>query len=130
MRAGMAALAGLCVAIGLVPGLIVPTLAGLAPGGGGELHRHAGLAIPGTGSYPALALAVALVALFVVLRRARGERSAAPAPSWACGQSVVPALSWTSAGFSKPLRLAFESVLRPRTEIDVVEDGGLGTQVA
>jgi hydrogenase-4 component B len=130
MRAGMAALAGLCVAIGLVPGLIVPTLAGLAPGGGGELDRHAGLAIPGTGSYPALALAVALVALFVVLRRARGERSAAPAPSWACGQTVVPPLSWTSAGFSKPLRLAFESVLRPRTEIKVVEDGGLVQQVA
>ena len=99
MRIGMSALAAMCIAIGLVPGLILPTLAGLAPGGGGaELQRQAGLSIPGTGSYPALAIALALVAVFAVLRRARGRRSAAPAPSWACGQAVVPALGWTSAG--------------------------------
>jgi hydrogenase-4 component B len=130
MRAGMGALAGLCVAIGLFPGLVVPTLAGLAPGGGPELPRHAGLVIPGTGSLPALGLAVALVAVFALLRRARGARSAAPAPSWACGQVVVPTLSWTSAGFSKPLRLVLESVLRPRTETQVVEEGGLVQRVA
>ena len=38
---------------GCVPGLLVPTLAGLAPGGGGELRRHAGPRLPGTGSLPA-----------------------------------------------------------------------------
>src|SRR5213078_331418 len=90
----------------------------------------AGLSIPGTGSYPVLALAIALVAAFAVLRRARGRRSAAPAPSWACGQAVVPALNWTSAGFSKPLRLVLESVLRPRREIEVVEEGGLVQRIA
>ena len=52
---------------------------------------------------------------------ARGTRRAAPAPAWACGQRVVPALSWTSAGFTKPLRLVLEAVLRPRREIEVVE---------
>jgi hydrogenase-4 component B len=131
MRAGMAALALLCVVLGLVPGLVVPTLAGLAPGASDDvLARHAGLAVPGTGSLPALGLAIALVALSAVLVRARGARRAAPAPTWACGQTFTPALSWTSAGFTKPLRLVLESVLRPRREIEVVERRGLVQSVS
>jgi hydrogenase-4 component B len=126
MRVGMGALAALCVVIGSVPGLVVPTLAGLAPGASdGVLVRHAGLAVPGTGSLPALALAVALVALTAALVVVRGERRAAPAPTWVCGQPVTPSLAWTSAGFTKPLRLVLEAVLRPRREIEVVEDRGL-----
>ncbi|TMM05563.1 MAG: hydrogenase 4 subunit B [Actinobacteria bacterium] len=126
MRAGMVALAALCVVIGLVPGLLVPTLAGLAPGASDEvLARHAGLDVPGTGSLPALGLAVALLVLTAALIRVRGSRRAAPAPTWACGQPVTPALNWTSAGFTKPLRLVLEAVLRPRRELEVVEQGGL-----
>jgi len=126
MRAGMVMLAALCVGLGVVPGLVTPTLAGLAPGAEPEvLARHAGLAVPGTGSLPTLGLAVALLVLTAVLVRARGTRRAAPAPTWACGQPVVPALSWTSAGFTKPLRLVLESLLRPRRELEVVEHGGL-----
>jgi len=126
MRAGMAMLAVSCVALGLVPGLVVPTLAGLAPGVHGlVLARHAGLVVPGTGSYLPLPLALALAALTLVLIALRGKRRAAPAPSWACGQPVVGALSWTSAGFTKPLRLVLEAVLRPHREIEVVRGGGM-----
>jgi hydrogenase-4 component B len=125
MRTGMAVLAGLCVAIGLVPGLVVPTLAGLLPGpSGSELARHVGLVIPGT-SLPTLGLALALVALTAVLVRVRGGRRAAPAPSWACGQPLVPALGWTSAGFTKPLRLVLQGLFRPQRELDVVRAGGM-----
>lgn len=125
MCVGMGALAALCIAIGLAPGLVVPTLAGLAPGASDELlARHAGLAVPGTGSLPTLALAVALLGLVVVLVRARGARRAEPAPTWACGQTVTPALGWTSAGFTKPLRLLLEALLRPQREIEVVEERG------
>jgi hydrogenase-4 component B len=125
MRAGMAVLAGLCVAIGVMPGLVVPTLAGLAPvGAAAGLTRHAGLAIPGS-SLPTLGLAVALVGLTAALVRLRGRRRAAPAPSWACGQPVVPALAWTSAGFTKPLRLVLEALFRPRREVEVVQTGGM-----
>jgi hydrogenase-4 component B len=81
--------------------------------------------VPGTGSLPTLALAVAVLGLTAALVRARGSRRAAPAPTWACGQTVVPALSWTSAGFTKPLRLVLESLLRPQRELEVVEEGGL-----
>jgi hypothetical protein len=33
---------------------------------------------------------------------------------WACGQRLQPALAWTSAGFTKPLRLVLEPALRPQ----------------
>jgi len=126
MRAGMVALAAMCVALGLVPGLVLPTLTGLAPGAhGAALARHAGLVLPGTGSFPSLTLALALAVLTTMLVGVRGRRSAATAPTWVCGQPVVGALGWTSAGFTKPLRLVLEVVLRPHREIEVERAGGM-----
>jgi hydrogenase-4 component B len=126
MRAGMVALAGCCILLGLVPGLVLPTLAGLAPGApASTLARHLGLVLPGTGSYLPLPLGLGLAALTLGLIALRGKRSAAPAPSWACGQPVVGALSWSSAGFTKPLRLVLEAVFRPRREIEVRVGGGM-----
>ncbi len=79
MRAAMAALALMCVALGLAPGLLLPTLAGLAPGAGAPVAAlGAGLHVPGTGSYPTLGLALAIAALTGVLASARGKRRAAP----------------------------------------------------
>ena len=59
----------------------------------------------------------------------RGQRRSAPVPAWACGQAVEPALAWTSAGFTKPLRLVLEAVLRPRREVIRTRTGGLLQQV-
>jgi hydrogenase-4 component B len=126
MRAGMVMLAVLCVVLGLVPGLVLPTLAGLAPGAHGALlARHAGLVLPGTGSYLPLPIALALATVTLGLIALRGKRRAAAAPSWACGQPVAGTLGWTSAGFTKPLRLVLEAVLRPHREIEVVRGGGM-----
>ena len=126
MRAGMAALAALCVVLGLVPGLVVPTLAALAPGGEQiVLARGSAIALPGSGSLPAVGLAVALVTLTAVLVGLRGTRRAAPQPTWACGQPVVAALSWTSAGFTKPLGLVLDAVLRPRRAVQTVRTDGV-----
>jgi len=126
MVVGMSLLALMCIALGLLPGLVLPTLAGLAPGANGSvLARHAGLILPGTGSYLPLPLALALAALTAALIGLRGKRRAAPAPSWACGQPVVAELGWSSAGFTKSLRLVLEAVLRPRREIEVVQSGGM-----
>ncbi|MGD0455262.1 MAG: proton-conducting transporter membrane subunit [Solirubrobacteraceae bacterium] len=149
MRASMVFLAAACVALGVLPGLLVPTLATLAPG---HVTLHvgaalsAGLSVPGTGSLPTLALALALVVLVGVLARlARSPRAApAPAPTWACGQPPAaevqwsaaggrPAaggLAWTSAGFTKPLRLVLEALLRPRREVQVIASAGVVEAVA
>jgi hypothetical protein len=37
----------------------------------------------------------------------------------------VPELGWTSAAFTKPLRLVLEALLRPHRAIEVVRSGGM-----
>jgi hydrogenase-4 component B len=123
MRAGLLALAGACVLLGIAPGLLFGSLVGLAPWASAA-PTHVGLPLPGTGSLPTGGLALVLAAAAGALLVARGRRAAASAPTWACGQLVEPALEWTSAGFTKPLRLVLEPVLRPERELTVRTVGG------
>jgi hydrogenase-4 component B len=129
MRAAVLALAGACVVLGVAPGLLFGSLVRLAP-----WHASAptsvGLNLPGTGSLPTAGLAIALGALISVFALLRGRRVAAPAPTWACGQLVEPQLRWTSAGFTKPLRLVLEAVLRPQRDIDARTAGGIAQEVS
>lgn len=124
MRVAMAALAGACVVLGVAPGLLLPDLVRLAPGASSQ-PRDVGIHIPGTGGLSAPAIALLLAALVLVLRLARGSRLAAPAPTWACGQLVEAPLRWTSAGFTKTLRLILEAVLRPTRQIVVRRERGV-----
>jgi hydrogenase-4 component B len=128
-RASMVFLAVGCVALGALPGLLIPTLAALGPGHLG-VSASAALAVPGTGSLPTLALAVALVVLVAALVRLAGARRAEPAPTWASGQPAANGLRWTSAGFAKPLRLVLESLLRPRSEVELVTRSAIVQSVA
>jgi hydrogenase-4 component B len=129
MRVGVVLLAGACVVLGIAPGVLFTPLAELepwappAPGG-------AGLSLPGTGDLPTGGIAVVLVGLVALLALARGSRSAAVAPSWACGQRLGPELAWTSSGFSKPLRLVLEGVLRPERTVVVRTQGGVVQEVS
>ncbi len=125
----VAFLALACVALGLAPGLLFGLLAGLAPWPAAA-PTHVGLDLPGTGSLPTLGIAVVLAGLTGGLALVRGRRSAAPAPTWASGQLVESRLNWTSAGFTKPLRLVLEAVLRPQREITVRTEGGVVQEVS
>jgi NADH:ubiquinone oxidoreductase subunit 5 (subunit L)/multisubunit Na+/H+ antiporter MnhA subunit len=118
-----------CVALGLAPGLLFGLLVGLAPWPAAA-PTQVGLHLPGTGSLPTLGIAVVLAALTGGLTLVRGRRSAAPAPTWASGQLVESRLNWTSAGFTKPLRLVLEAVLRPHREITVRTEGGVVQEVS
>jgi hydrogenase-4 component B len=129
MRAAVVALAAGCVALGIAPGLVLGRLAGLAPWHAG-LATVAGVHVPGTGSLPAPWVAVALVVVTSLFVLARGRRVAAPSPVWLSGQASVPQLHWTTAGFTKPLRLVLEVVLRPEREIAVDTSGGVVQQVS
>jgi hydrogenase-4 component B len=124
MRASVVALAAACVVVGVAPGVLFGPLVGLAPWADAE-PVSVGLALPSTGSLPTGGLALALVGLAAAIVLVRGRHRAAPAPTWACGQLVEPQLDWTSAGFTKPLRLVLESVLRPQREIAVRTEGGV-----
>jgi hydrogenase-4 component B len=129
MRVAVVALAGGCVVLGVAPGLLFGRLAALAP-----WHVQAGTALglhlPATGSLPTGGFAVVLAAMTGAFLLLRGRRSAASAPTWASGQLVEPQLLWTSAGFTKPLRLVLEAVLRPEREIDVQTRGGVVQRVS
>lgn len=117
MRAAAVFLAGVCVVLGTAPGLLLPGLARLSGSARFSPGLQSGLAIPATGTSGTLAIAVVVAGLAGLLVALRGRRRAARAPHWACGQLVEPQLAWTSAGFTKPLRLILESVLRPRREV-------------
>ncbi|HEX7525500.1 MAG TPA: proton-conducting transporter membrane subunit, partial [Gaiellaceae bacterium] len=132
MRAALVFLALACVALGVAPGLLFTRLVTLAPWV--STYRVGrtplGLYLPGTGSLPTVGIALVLVAVTIGLALLRGNRRAATAPNWASGQLVEPALNWTSAGFTKPLRLVLELVLRPQREISSRTVGGVLQQVA
>jgi hydrogenase-4 component B len=129
LRAALVFLALTCVALGLAPGVLFGALVRLAPWSGAA-GTHIGLHLPGTGSLPTLGIAGVLVGATFVLLLLRGSRRAAPSPTWACGQLVEPALRWTSAGFTKPLRLVLEVVLRPEREVTSRTEGGVLQEVA
>jgi hydrogenase-4 component B len=129
MRGAVVSLALVCVVLGMAPGLLFGALVGLAPWPA-SVPTQVGLHLPGTGTLPTAGIALVLVGLIAALALLRGSRSAAPAPSWACGQLVEPQLGWTSAGFTKPLRLVLEVVLRPEREIAVRAAGGVVQEVA
>jgi hydrogenase-4 component B len=129
MRGAVGFLALACVVLGVAPGLLFGVLVGLAPWSA-SVPVHVGLDVPGNGSLPTAWIAALLVAGTAALVLLRGRRSAAPAPSWACGQLLEPRLNWSSAGFTKPLRLVLEVVLRPEREITVQSEGGIVRELA
>ena len=128
MRAGMIILTAACVLLGALPGLIVPTLAGLLPGAP-PLGRGVSIRVPATGALPALPLLGSLAALVVVLAALRRRSVHSRSPVWACGQRFVPALAWTSTGFTTPLRLVLERVLRPERVSVLHASGGIVREI-
>lgn len=127
MGLAVASLAGTCLVLGVVPGLLLPSLAELSPGGG-DVGLEAGLSVPGT-SLPTLAAAASLAALVGAIWLLRGRATRTAAPVWNCGQDLSPALAWTSSAFTKPLRLMLERALRPERNVDVTGSGGLVREV-
>jgi len=131
MRWSLVTLAAACIALGAVPGLLFSRLVLLAPWpGSGEAPLRPGLDLAGTGSLPTVGILVVVSGLTGLLWLARGSRRAAASPTWACGQPAAPQLLWTSAGFSKPLRLVLEAVLRPEREIETTARGGVVQEVS
>jgi len=131
MRSSLVTLAGACIVLGTVPGLLFSRLTTLAPWPDtGQVPTRPGLDLPGTGHLPTVGLLVVVCGLTGLLWLARGGRRAAPSPSWASGQLIEPQLLWTSAGFSKPLRLVLEAVLRPQREIATTTRGGVVQEVS
>jgi hydrogenase-4 component B len=135
MRAGMAALALACILLGLGATWFIPVFAPITQNAFGiqitqQLVSGSGLLLTAgsvrSGSVSPLLLTLALVllgavpfALWLALGRKSGlkfERAAGPA--WDCGlPGLTAANQYTATAFSKPLRMIFGAIFRPRREI-------------
>jgi len=136
MKVGMAALAVVCVALGLGATWFVPIFAPITERAFGlpiteQLVAGNGLLLTAgsarNGSVSPLMLAVLLVALGVVpllLRLTLGHKSRrARGPAWDCGLPGLTASNeYTATAFSKPLRMIFGALFSPRREIQTEFD--------
>jgi hydrogenase-4 component B len=128
-----AALAGLCVLLGLLPGLVLGALRRVMTdtlGGDGppEMARSLATVTPSATRFDqvspiALALVVgAGLALAVLIgRRALGRRVRLT-PTWACGGELNSRTEYTATAFSKPLMMIFRAVYRPTREVEAMSE--------
>ena len=140
MTAGMAGLAIACVAFGLGATWIVPLFAPITQQTlgvqiTGQLVAGNGFLLSaGTvqnGSVSPLVIALALIGLalvplglWLVLGRRNGVRSkSVTGPTWDCGlPGLTAANEYTATAFSKPLRMIFSALFRPKREIQAEFD--------
>lgn len=136
MIAGMGTLAAACAALGLGATWFIPVfdgvtrqLLGVPISGsliaGGGLILTAGSTRAGSVSTPALAAAMVLMSLlpaaFWLGWSRHGKRRTGPV--WDCGLPGLTAENeYTATAFSKPLRMIFSALYKPRREIQSVFD--------
>jgi hydrogenase-4 component B len=137
MQAGMAGLAAACVVLGLGATWFVPVFASITQRAFGvqitaQLVAGNGLLLTAglvrNGSVSPLMIAISLVALGLIplaLWLVLGRKSARViGPAWDCG--LLPGLTaineYTATAFSKPLRMIFGALFRPRREIQAEFD--------
>jgi len=131
MRLGMAVLTLACVLLGLFPTTFVrwldPVTQQLA---GQQLSAQLSLAnglvltslAEKTGTISTFGMVLMLVCLLPIpfaLWLVFGLKSTARrGPTWACGQrDLTPKMEYTATGFSKPIRMIFKALFRPRREM-------------
>jgi formate hydrogenlyase subunit 3/multisubunit Na+/H+ antiporter MnhD subunit len=117
------------VAIGVVPGVVIPwvhraTDTALGPSGASPLARGTGLALSQLrGAIEPAALLVAVVAVMVgiaLVNRTLAHRRARRLDAWACGRGEqTPRMQYTATSFAEPLQRVFADVLRPQSDVEV-----------
>ena len=131
MRAGMGLLALGCIALGLLPSVIVPLLARAATGvegrGAAVPSMQLGLALAtpsGLSSFSPFALAtmllVAAAAIGLSIRMLQGPFRTRLSVTWGCGRfGQTSRMQYTATAFAEPLRRVFASVYRPLEDVSV-----------
>jgi hypothetical protein len=131
MQLAMGALACACVALGVLPSLVLPVLSAAVAGLGG---LPAGLAVatpglvlemPGTaGVIAPAALAAGLVlvsvAVAVAFRLGAADRRLRVGDTWGCGRiGQTPRMEYTATAFAEPLRRVFAELYRPTEDLSI-----------
>ncbi|MBP2634966.1 MAG: dehydrogenase (quinone) [Firmicutes bacterium] len=129
MLVSMALLASLCLVLGIWPEYLLQIISKVLTGINGI---NAGLAFAGTtwqaaevhaGTTGGSLQMPVVAALFLVgaivawgLFRVYGREQVHKGETWTCGIVPTARMEYTAIGFSKPIRLAFKSILRPQHE--------------
>lgn len=131
MQAGMAILAFACVALGLTPFIVVPSLGRALAGIGGLPVDAVGfsialpLVVPGTfGSMSSPFLAAGLLILLgivaTLIRLVGAERGTRVGDTWGCGRiAQTPRMQYTATAFAEPLRRVFAELYRPTQDLTI-----------
>ena len=131
MQAAMAALAVACMALGVLPSLVLPAVSGAVAGLGGLPTGPAAgvprltLEIPGTvGVIAPAALAVALllvpVVVVIAFRCGAADRRLRVGDTWGCGRiGQTPRMEYTATAFAEPLRRVFAELYRPTEDLSI-----------
>jgi hydrogenase-4 component B len=131
MRTGMYLLAGACVALGLLPTVVVPLLAAAVPGGRGAglppvlgVSGGALLVGPGFSSVSpvtvALLLALGVGAVLAALRLGGARRDRRAYETWSCGRSLQTSrMQYTATAFSQPFKRIFAVLYRPVKQLEI-----------
>jgi hydrogenase-4 component B len=131
MRFGMGVLAVACVGLGLFPTRFIQLLdpltlqltgrqlsTQLSLGEGFVLaslgERAGSVSTAGIVLMFACLLPIPLVLWFLFARKTKVRRAA----TWACGQpGLTPQMQYSATGFSKPIRMIFKALFRPRRDV-------------
>lgn len=122
-------LAGASIVLGVSAGPLMPVLASLSPFGA-DIRSGWGGTLGATGSYPALALLVGIGILVTGIMGVRSRRAVTRGEVWACGQPISSSTRWTSAGFTKALRVVLDGALRTQRDVQRSSDGGVLQRVS
>ncbi len=131
MLLGQAILTAVCVFLGLFPTVFMRVLDPVtqqltSQSLADQLSLANGLVLAGAtpdgGTVSTLGIAILGLALLAVpfvlwLVFARGTKTRL-GPTWDCGlQGLTPRMEYTATGFSKPIRMIFKALFRPRREV-------------
>ncbi len=131
MQFGLVVLAGLCVALGVAPTLLVRPVARavgvLGPFAAGrplradELHLElAGIDALLSPLLLALGLVAAVIVTVLVVRAVRSAPTRRGVEAWGCGRTTQTArMEYTATSFAEPLQRVFDDVLRPDLDVGV-----------
>lgn len=131
MIAGQAILAAVCIVLGLLPALMLKLLDPLTlqltgQQLGSRLLLADGLALGSmaaeSGSVSTLGIALMFACLLpipLVLWLLFGRKTKTRiGPTWDCGlKGLAPQMEYSATGFSKPIRMIFKALFRPRREV-------------
>ena len=126
-----AALALLCVALGLMPGVVLSALGAIVTSLPGlqpvplVMWGSTGIASPARTFdhlVPATFAVALLAAVTVGALAARRRAVVRRVPAWGCGGVLSAQTQYTATAFSKPLLMIFRAVYRPTREVEALAD--------